>query len=76
MFYVNPDNNQGHDSWEHGNSPVGEQDADKKKYWRCAGCGAVVGFWLEGYGSTPTSALDNPPENIGIYAGSFCVRPI
>lgn len=75
MFLVEPENNQGHLTWEHGTAPSGEQDVDKKKYWRCNRCGAIVGFWLDGYGSEPTSSLDKPPENIGVYTGSFCQGP-
>ncbi len=72
MFEVSPDKNLGHRQWESCTAPVGEQDTDKKTYWRCCSCGFVVGFWLEGHGSAPTSSPASPPENVGEYSGMFC----
>ena len=72
MFELVPDSNLGNRPWEACEAPVGESDVDKKAFWRCCSCGFVVGFWLEGYGSTPISSKEQPPDNVGIYTGTSC----
>lgn len=72
MFKRKAEDNLGHVLWEPTIAPPEEQDALNKVFWRCCSCGVVVGFWLEGYGSFPTSIADIPPDNVGMYSGKVC----
>jgi len=72
MHDVDPTINLGHAQWESATAPAGEADVEKKAFWRCVKCAHVVGFWLDDYGSSPTSTTTEPPANVGIYAGEYC----
>ncbi len=72
MHDVDPAINLGHAQWESATAPAGEADAGSKVFWRCVRCAHVVGYWLDGYGSSPTSTTTEPPANVGIYAGEVC----
>lgn len=68
---VDPSKNLGHSSWSLTSAPAGE-DSSSHVFWRCERCGFVVGFWRDGYGSTPTADDNAPAENVGAYTGQFC----
>ncbi len=72
MFSRKAEDNLGHVQWELAATPVNESNAESKVFWRCCSCGVVVGFWLEGHGSQPTSIADIPPDNVGVYSGKMC----
>lgn len=71
---VDPVRNAGHRRWSPTSAPPGA-DPVTHVFWRCDDCGAVVGFWRHGLGSSPSADETAPPDDVGVYAGSLCPGP-